>query len=59
LLTQRSRIDIDGVTGRLSLFVTPGTGGAAVSREPVLAIFADTSASTPPTEAAPPVLSTP
>lgn len=48
LLTQSGRINLDGVTGRLSLLVTPGAGGAAVAREPMLAVFADPSASPPP-----------
>jgi outer membrane PBP1 activator LpoA protein len=52
LLTQSGRVNIDGVTGRLSLSVTPGAGGSAVTREPVLAVFADPSTSLPPPEPA-------
>lgn len=48
LLTQSGRMNLDGVTGRLSLSPVPGEGGSAVAREPMLAVFADSSASSPP-----------
>lgn len=46
--SQPRRIDIDGVTGRLNLLLTPGAAGSAVSREPILAVFSDPSTSAPP-----------
>lgn len=52
LLQGRNRIELDGVTGRLQL-TTPADGsGAAIQREPVMAIFADPAAR-PPSDAGP------
>ncbi len=55
LMQGRNPIELDGVTGRLQLSI-PGDGsGAAIQREPVMAIFADPAAAPPATsESTPP-----
>lgn len=52
LLGGASRIDIDGVTGRLQLAVNAGSAGTSVQREPFSAMFADPAALPPPVAAA-------